>query len=47
MTLIPLAAEEQTRHLPVPPIFFGLTMFLLFTILMIGLLMFGKGRPHS
>jgi hypothetical protein len=42
-----LAAEEQSRHLPAPPIVFGLIAFGLLQALMLGLLMFGKGRPHS
>ncbi len=45
--MIPLAAAEQTRDLPVDPIVFGLVTFVLLLTLMVGLLMFGKGRPHS
>lgn len=42
-----LAAEEHTRDLPAPPIVFGLVTFVIFVVLIVGLLMFGKGRPHS
>jgi hypothetical protein len=41
------AAEEQTRDLPAPPVVFGVIAFGLLMLLMVGLLMFGKGRPHS
>ncbi len=47
MTLIQLAAaEEQTRDLPASPIVIGLVSFGLLLLLLVGLLMFGKGRPH-
>jgi hypothetical protein len=42
-----LAAEEHLRDLPAPPIVFGLVAFVILLVLMVGLLMFGKGRPHS
>jgi hypothetical protein len=41
------AVEEQTRDLPAPPVVFGILAFTLLMVLMVGLLMFGKGRPHS
>ncbi len=41
------AAEEQTRDLPASPIVFGLIAFVLLLAMLLGLLMFGKGRPHS
>ena len=47
MSLISLAAEEHTRDLPADPIWIGLTAFVFLLALMAGLLMFGKGRPHS
>ena len=47
MALISLAAEEKLRDLPAPPIVFGLLAFAILIILMVGLLMFGKGRTHS
>ncbi len=47
MALISLAAEEKLRDLPAPPIVFGLLAFAILLVLMVGLLMFGKGRTHS
>ncbi len=41
-----VAAEEQLRELPADPIVFGAIAFLLLLALLMGLLMFGKGRPH-
>jgi hypothetical protein len=46
MTALAKAAEETTE-LPVPPIVFGLGAFALLGVLLLGVLMFGKGRPHS
>ncbi len=47
MSMTSLAAAEHTRDLPADPIVFGLVTFVLLVALMVGLLMFGKGRPHS
>ncbi len=47
MSEIVLAAEEQTRDLPADPIVIGLVAFGLLLLMMLALLMFGKGRPHS
>jgi hypothetical protein len=44
---VALAAEEKTRDLPVPPIVYGIAAFAVFVVLIVALLMFGKGRPHS
>lgn len=41
------AAEEAPRELPADPLVFGALAFGLLLVLMFGLLMFGKGRPHS
>jgi hypothetical protein len=41
------AQEEQTRDLPVDPIVFGLSVFVLLLVLIVGVLIFGKGRPHA
>ncbi len=46
MALDFLAAEEL-RDLPVDPIYVGVGTFLLLMLLMVGLLIFGKGRSHS
>lgn len=42
-----VAAEETTRELPADPLVFGALAFGLLLMLMVALLMFGKGRPHS
>ncbi len=47
MALISLAAAEKLRDLPAPPIVIGLVAFAVLLVLMLGLLMFGKGRTHS
>ncbi len=41
------AAEEITRELPADPLVFGALAFGLLLALLLALLMFGKGRPHS
>ncbi len=48
MSLTLLAdAQEKTRNLPASPIVFGALAFGLLVLLLVGVLMFGKGRPHS
>jgi len=41
------ATAETTRSLPFHPLVFGALAFALLLLMMLGLLMFGKGRPHS
>jgi hypothetical protein len=41
------AAEETTRELPADPLVYGAVTLVLLMALILGLLMFGKGRPHS
>jgi hypothetical protein len=41
-----LAAEEKTRDLPAPPVVYGIVVFAIFVVLIVAVLMFGKGRPH-
>jgi hypothetical protein len=41
-----LAAEEKTRDFPAPPIVYGIVVFATFVVLIVAVLMFGKGRPH-
>jgi hypothetical protein len=41
------AQEEHTRELPADPIVFGLVAFALLLALIVGVLIFGKGRPHA
>jgi hypothetical protein len=38
---------EETSELPAEPWVFGVVTFGLLTAMLIALLMFGKGRPHS
>ena len=45
--MISLAAEEHVNDLPAPAYVFGLLAFGFLLLLMVALLMFGKGRPHS
>ena len=40
-------AAEQTRAMAAPPIVYGLTAFAVLFVLILGVLMYGKGRPHS
>lgn len=42
-----LAQAAAETELPVPPIVFGLGAFAILSALLLGVLMFGKGRPHS
>ncbi len=42
-----MSAEQQMRDLPADPIVFGALAFGLLLLLVLGVLMFGKGRPHS
>lgn len=46
LSLITVAVDRE-HDLPVPPMVIGLAIFVVFCILMLALLMFGKGRPHS
>jgi hypothetical protein len=45
-TLITVAVDRE-HELPVPPYVVGVLIFALLCVLMLALLMFGKGRPHS
>jgi hypothetical protein len=42
-----MAQVEHTRELPVDPIVFGLGTFAFLLLLVVAVLMFGKGRPHA
>jgi hypothetical protein len=44
---LPVAAEEHLRDLPMPPLVYGILVFVIFAVLLVGVLVFGKGRPHS
>ena len=45
-SLITLAVDRE-HDLPMPPLVIGLLIFAVFCVVMMGLLMFGKGRPHT
>lgn len=38
---------EHLNHIPFPALAFGGLAFVLLCALLVGTLMFGKGRPHS
>ncbi|MBA2640247.1 MAG: hypothetical protein H0U77_09725 [Nocardioidaceae bacterium] len=42
-----IRAEEELRDLPIEPLWFGILTLAIFIALLVGLLMFGKGRPHT
>ena len=39
--------EEPLRHLPVEPWVIGTGILAILMVLLIGVLLFGKGRPHT
>lgn len=41
------AHEEELRHLPVEPWVIGAVTLGILMVLLIGVLLFGKGRPHT
>lgn len=45
--LLAVEQEEQLRELPVEPLWIGVGTLVLLFGAMLGLLMFGKGRPHT
>ena len=47
LNLIWAAQEEHTRDLPVDPIVIGLGTFIFLLVLVLAVLVFGKGRPHA
>ena len=40
-------AEEELRELPIDPIWVGILTLGAFVVLLMALLIFGKGRPHT
>ena len=40
-------AEEELRELPIEPVWVGVITLAVFVVLMLALLAFGKGRPHT
>ena len=47
LTTVQALAAEESHELPASPIVFGLIAFVILGALLLGVLMFGKGRPHS
>ncbi len=40
-------AEEELRELPIEPIWIGIICLGVFIALLLALLVYGKGRPHT
>ena len=40
-------AEEELRELPIEPIWVGIITLAVFIVMLVALLAFGKGRPHT
>jgi len=40
-------AEEELRELPISPLWIGIIILAVFVVLLVALLAFGKGRPHT
>ena len=40
-------AEEELRELPVEPVWVGIISLAIFVVLLMALLAFGRGRPHT
>jgi hypothetical protein len=40
-------AEEELRELPIEPVWVGILILAAFVVLLLALLVFGKGRPHT
>ena len=47
LTTVWAQGAEETHELPAEPIVFGLVAFAILLALIVAVLMFGKGRPHS
>ncbi|HWL98328.1 MAG TPA: hypothetical protein VNP20_13340 [Nocardioidaceae bacterium] len=47
LTTVVASGAEETHEPPVDPIVFGLVAFAILAVMVIAVLMFGKGRPHS
>jgi len=47
LTTVVASGAEETHEAPVDPIVFGLVAFAILSVLIVAVLMFGKGRPHS
>jgi hypothetical protein len=47
LTTVIAQGAEVHHELPVEPMVFGVVAFAMLGALLLGVLMFGKGRPHS
>ncbi|HET7327136.1 MAG TPA: hypothetical protein VFJ14_07590 [Nocardioidaceae bacterium] len=47
MTLLLAAETEHANELPAEPYVYGLVALGILLLLLVGMLIFGKGRPHS
>jgi hypothetical protein len=47
LTTVIAQGAEEGHELPAEPLVFGVVAFALLGALLLGVLMFGKGRPHS
>jgi hypothetical protein len=47
LTTVFAQGAEETHELPAEPMVFGLIAFAILAALVVGVLMFGKGRPHA
>jgi hypothetical protein len=47
LTTVVASGAEETHEAPVDPIAIGLLAFAILAVLIVAVLMFGKGRPHS
>ena len=47
LTTVVAQSAEETSELPADPMVFGVSAFVVLAALLVGVLVFGKGRPHS
>ncbi len=47
LTTVLAQGAEETHELPADPLVFGVVAFAILGALLLGVLVFGKGRPHS
>ena len=47
LTTVVAQSAEESAELPADPLVFGVGAFVILLALLVGVLVFGKGRPHS
>jgi hypothetical protein len=47
LTTVVAQSAEESAELPADPMVFGVSAFAILCALLVGVLVFGKGRPHS